>query len=165
MSGNWDKPAVPKLGWVCLEVYDSVGDSEPGEYDEDSLWFTCQMCEAKLIRYVHVMAHQNWQGELSCGCVCAGHMEGDGDRAKHREHLARRRQRFPSHANWHYSEKGNLYIRVEHHVLVVHKTGDGRWKVWMTTPDKGAVPGRKLYTSKRQAQMGAFDALIWSQTH
>src|SRR5262249_6875738 len=38
---------------------------------------TCEMCESQEVRYVHIMTHPNYKGQLEVGCVCAGNM-GEG---------------------------------------------------------------------------------------
>jgi hypothetical protein len=43
------------------------------------------MCERAEVRYVHVMTHPDFDGELEVGCVCAGRMEEDYKAAEERE--------------------------------------------------------------------------------
>jgi hypothetical protein len=77
--GKWSEPGVPHKGWVCL----GVDDLGPGEL------MTCQMCMVAQIRYVHAMVHDDYPEKLLCGCVCAGNMEGDVDRAAQRDRAAK----------------------------------------------------------------------------
>lgn len=65
-TGKWIEPGVPHKGWQCTGIEDL---GEPAA--------TCEMCEVMPIRYVHTMAHDDYPGELGCGCICAGHMEED----------------------------------------------------------------------------------------
>jgi hypothetical protein len=71
---GWSRPGVPHRGWSCVDVEDL---GEPSE--------VCEMCEQAQLRYVHVMRHPEWEGELRVGCVCAGRMEEDYKRAVQRE--------------------------------------------------------------------------------
>jgi hypothetical protein len=71
---GWSRPGVPHRGWTCVDVEDL------GEPDE-----VCEMCQTAEIRYVHIMQHPDWEGELRVGCVCAGRMEEDYKRAEARE--------------------------------------------------------------------------------
>ena len=75
--GKWGTPGVPHKGWQCIDAHDLGPDREG--------WQKCEMCEAMDIRYVHVMRHANYPGELGCGCVCAGNMEQDLQAARYRE--------------------------------------------------------------------------------
>jgi hypothetical protein len=74
-NGKWCWPNVPHKGWTCTDVYDLGGD----------YLGICEMCETQEIRYVHVMTHPDYDGELGCGCVCAGNMEENLTGAQERE--------------------------------------------------------------------------------
>lgn len=74
MSGKWSEPGVPHKGWICTGVTDM---EEPIE--------VCGMCEARMIRYVHHMEHESYDGGLGVGCVCASNMEEDYEAAEKRE--------------------------------------------------------------------------------
>jgi hypothetical protein len=66
MSGNWDNPSVPNLGWCCGKVVDDREGRDP-----DEPWAVCEMCEAHDIRWLHAMEHDSLPGvTLWCGCVC-----------------------------------------------------------------------------------------------
>lgn len=69
----WKRDDVPHSGWNCAGVQDlraPVG--------------ICEMCGYQTIRYAHHMEHPKYRS-LSVGCVCAGRMEGDVERARRRE--------------------------------------------------------------------------------
>lgn len=82
--GKWSRPGVPQKGWRWVSDYDSCEDRE-------DLHVTCDMCESQLIRYVHVMAHDDYPDLLECGCVCAGRMEEDYVSAAARDKAMRQR--------------------------------------------------------------------------
>jgi hypothetical protein len=85
MSGRWEDPEFPKTGWTCTDVED-LGE---GEENHD----VCEMCETTKIRYVHTMEHPGLLDvPLHCGCICAGHMEGNLGAAKERETTFKKRQ-------------------------------------------------------------------------
>lgn len=72
-------PAVfPMSGWRCIAVRDlrQAGGR-------------CDACGRGRLRYVHVLAHDSWPAHAHCGCVCAGHLEGDPARARERERRLR----------------------------------------------------------------------------
>lgn len=153
MSGKWDDPTVPNKGWYCVEVYDSC------EYDE-GLHFVCEMCETQLIRYIHVMSNLRYSGLLECGCICAGRMEGSEERAKARESIARKRDKFPDRANWNISKKGNHYIRVDGYVVTIYRGGGG-YKVSINGPQDEQVRFfDMIYNDVRTAQKGSYENLM-----
>ena len=77
----WKRDDVPHEGWTCEAIYDL---GEPAG--------VCRMCGHQIIRYVHVMSHPAYPRKIGAGCVCAGRMEGDIERAKARENAFKNRQ-------------------------------------------------------------------------
>ena len=77
----WKRDDVPHEGWTCEAIYDL---GEPAG--------VCRMCGRQIIRYVHVMSHPAYPRKIGAGCVCAGRMEGDVERAKARENAFKNRQ-------------------------------------------------------------------------
>jgi len=76
----WKHEDVPHTGWTCAGVNDlgaPVG--------------ICEMCGYQIIRYAHHMEHPAYRS-LTCGCVCAGKMEGDVEGAKRRETEFKKKQ-------------------------------------------------------------------------
>lgn len=76
----WKRDDVPHSGWKCVGVEDlgaPIG--------------ICEMCGYQIIRYAHHMEHPDYRS-LSVGCVCAGKMEGDIERAKLRERKFKSKQ-------------------------------------------------------------------------
>ena len=47
------------------------------EFGDDVEYEQCEMCGQEKIRYVHVLQHSDFNGELRVGCVCAEHMTDD----------------------------------------------------------------------------------------
>jgi hypothetical protein len=163
MSGKWENPNVPKKGWACIDIYDDVGDNGDGE-DED-LTFLCQMCEAKLIRYVHVMTHPAYEGELEVGCICAGHMELEPGAAVERERAFKNRalrRRNWTRRQWRTSRKGNPFIRVNGFVISVFPQRGG-WGGVITDNFTGqTLFAKRIYVHENAAKLAAFDAMeLW----
>lgn len=71
---------APLENWNCREVVD-------GETAD----FICELCSCQKVRYIHVMEHPEYNGELNVGCICAGYMEGDLIAARERDDAARRK--------------------------------------------------------------------------
>ena len=65
---------APLENWNCREVVD-------GETAD----FICELCSCQKVRYIHVMEHPEYNGELNVGCICAGYMEGDLIAAKEKQ--------------------------------------------------------------------------------
>lgn len=155
--GKWSQPGVPHKGWECIDEYDTFERLGEGEFE------TCGMCEIAQVRFIHVMVNDRYEGPLSCGCVCAGHMEGSLQRAEVRDvtlrSKARRRDHFPVRKAWKLSAKGTPYIKVEgFHLMVVKREGD-KFGVGATPPwTSETVWGRKVYASLDEAMKGCFDA-------
>lgn len=76
----WKRDDVPHSGWQCIGITDMGAPT-----------CICQMCGYQIIRYVHHMFHPNY-GTLDVGCVCAGKMEGNIERARQREKELRNRK-------------------------------------------------------------------------
>lgn len=149
----WKREDVPHSGWSCVGVEDL---GEPSG--------VCEMCGYQIIRYVHQMEHPGYRS-LAVGCVCAGKMEGDVAQAKRREAEFKNRQsRRVSFfkRQWKQSRKGNEYLKVDGHVVVLcHPVPGGmdmRGKsVWKYSIDN--VFCKDSYTTRERALAGAFDAL------
>lgn len=158
----WKREDVPHSGWHCVGVEDlgaPVG--------------ICQMCGYQIIRYAHQMEHPEY-GPLSVGCVCAGRMEGDVETAKRREaefkNKQSRRLRF-FQRKWKQSKKGNEYLKIDGHVIVLyqhskntqanHDAREGKSRegasVWKYAIDNQFC--RTVYATRERAVAGVFDAL------
>ncbi len=140
MSHLWDNPSVPCKGWACVIAYDveeGCLTSKKRDYE------TCEMCGAERIRYVHVMAHENYANSLAVGRICAGRMSDDAVGAKDRERilrirakrqitrrslwLKRQRKKFTKRYLWKKFAKGALHIQINNQVLDVFERPNGRW--------------------------------------
>ncbi|MFT6508087.1 MAG: hypothetical protein ACJAUK_002189 [Colwellia polaris] len=56
----WNKPGIPHLGWEFIRTYSL-----------DSPAATCEMCDQKNIRYLDVLKHENYEGEIKVGQDCS----------------------------------------------------------------------------------------------
>lgn len=155
--GKWSEAGVPKKGWTCVGIDDL---EEPSQL--------CEMCESVEIRYVHVMEHPDYDGQLQVGCVCAEHMEEDYKRPREREKRlkrAARRRKSWSQRTWLTSRQGNLYINTEGFNLTIYSHGRG-WGVRVVNRESGAAQsGRKVYPTESEAKAAALNALLWAKDH
>jgi hypothetical protein len=157
MTGKWDRPDVPKHGWVCVGIDDL---EEPSAI--------CEMCETQEIRYVHTMKHRHYPDTLDCGCICAGQMEGNIGAARERETAVRNRAGRKARwlkRRWRISERGNAFIKADGYLMVVYRRGD-HWgfRIQNTDTDDGFMSRRPL-DSEDAAKLRAFDAMCWMQDH
>ena len=143
----WKREDVPHSGWSCTGVDDLGGPVG-----------ICQMCGYQIIRYAHQMEHPQYRS-LSVGCVCAGRMEGDIAGAKQREAEFKKRQSRRIHffrRKWKMSKKGNEYLKIDGHVVVIYHITRGN-HIWKYSLDNDFCKG--TYATRERAMAGAFNAL------
>lgn len=146
----WNDPTVPHSGWTC------VGVSDYGKPCK-----ICEMCGHQIIRYGHEMIHPLYH-PLIAGCICAGKMEGNIEAAKDREREFKnrisRKKTFLTR-KWKTSAKGNQYLKINGHVVVLYqaKDKDGNDRGWQYSIDSEFC--RKRYKTRELAMNAAFDAL------
>ena len=142
----WNRNDVPKTGWTCVNVTDlgaPIG--------------VCEMCGHQIIRYVHHMVHPQYR-TLYVGCVCAGKMEGDIEKAKRREsdfkNKEARRQNFMNR-KWKESRNNNSYLKIKDHLIVLYFSERNRnWKY--SLDNEFCI---EVFTTKAEAMDAAFEAL------
>ena len=115
------------------------------------------MCGYQIIRYAHHMEHPQYHS-LVCGCVCAGRMEGNVEEAKRREaefkNMQARRISFFKR-KWRRSKKGNDYLKIDDHVVVIYNIKPGnQWKYSIDNEFSQTV-----YSSRERAMSAAFERL------
>lgn len=156
--GKWSKPGVPHRGWTCVDIEDL---EEPSA--------VCEMCEKQEIRYVHYMEHAEYPEVLRVGCVCAGRMEENYERAKRREgalRLAAGRKRRWLTRKWRTSLRGNPFLNVDgYNVVVFCRQGHGGKDIWgfrvANRVSDDSISSRRPYPTEDAAKLRAFDAIIW----
>ena len=142
----WDDPNVPKSGWVCTGVSDlgaPVG--------------VCEMCGHQIIRYVHHMTHPHYR-PLGVGCVCAGKMEGDIERARRREASFKNRESRRANflkRKWKRSRNNNEYLKIKDHIIVLVE--DRSRHVWRYSFDSTFC--RETFPDRRSAVLAVFEEL------
>jgi hypothetical protein len=150
-TGKWRQQGVPHRGWTCVDIEDL---GEPAH--------TCEMCEVMVVRYVHTMAHPNYE-TLDVGCICAGNMEQDLVGARRREANLKltlgRRKRWLDRA-WQVSAAGNDFLNAEGFNVVVYPQGDH----WSARVEHRATGYRRIsrshYDSEEAAKLAALTAML-----
>lgn len=147
--GKWSQAGLPHTGWSCVDIEDLLSPS-----------MTCQMCESSEIRYAHHMRHPNHPEMLICGCVCAGHMEGEMAAARERESSmksrAGKRKRWLSR-RWKVSRKGNPYIEADGYRITVYPQGAGWGASVAKLGTENVIFSRRTTLQVEQAKIAAFD--------
>ncbi len=143
----WKRSEVPHFGWSCVGVEDLGSPSG-----------ICEMCGYQIIRYAHQMEHPSYPS-LSVGCKCAGKMEGDVSEAKRREADFKNRQSRRMNffkRQWKRSKKGNEYLKIDGHVVVIYHDDRGKGS-WRYSLDNEFC--RTVYADRERAVAGVFEAL------
>lgn len=145
-SNHWEDPNFPKTGWSCTSVTDlgaPVG--------------ICEMCGWQIIRYVHHMVHNSGLS-LDCGCVCAGKLEGNIERAKKREAAFKNKEARKFNfkkRTWKKSGRGNEYLKIKNHIVVLfHFRDSDKWKYSIDNEFC-----KKSYNSRNEVIEAVFEAL------
>lgn len=143
---HWEDPNFPKTGWSCTGVTD-LG-SPVG---------ICEMCGWQIIRYVHHMVHDSGLS-LDCGCVCAGKLEGNIERAKKRESAFKNKEARKFNfkkRTWKKSGRGNEYLKIKNHIVVLfHFRDSDKWKYSIDNEFC-----KKSYNSRNEVIEAVFEAL------
>lgn len=152
-TGKWTQPGVPHKGWRCVDIEELE--------EQDHL---CEMCEARLVRFVHVMEHDDYDDVLRVGCVCAGHMEEDLVGARRREAAYRndrsRRSRWLQR-RWRLSAAGNEYLNTNDGFNVVVYRKGAIWGARIEHRASGFARSSRLpYQTSDHAKLAAFEAML-----
>ena len=143
----WKRDDVPHEGWECTGIIDL---GEPVG--------VCRMCGHQIIRYVHIMRHPDYHRTIGAGCICAGRMEGDIERAKQRENDFKNRQNrletFLSLPRKR-SRNGHEYVKYKGEIITLleDKFKKGHWKTAFR--NKYSAP----FATKEEALRDVFDVI------
>ena len=124
---------------------------------------TCEMCKSTTIRYVHHMQHPHYPHTLGVGCVCAGRMEGNVERAKTREANFKGRAQQKRHflsKKWKQSSRGNEYAKLKDHVIVVFQLNKGANAAPLYSFSVDQVLSKAVCKTLTEAKARAFDFVI-----
>jgi hypothetical protein len=153
MSGLWNQPGLPHKGWRCVGVED-LRDDEDGDYEPA----TCQMCGNESLRFVHSMEHDDYEGQVDAGCVCAEKMcEGYDGKAKEQGLINRAKRKANwLKRKWRRSQKGNPFLTIEGRKVGIHpdRFKPGKWGWWI----EGDF-SRKRYDNDDLAKLALFEEL------
>lgn len=159
---RWNKPNIPHKGWKHVEVVDlgeGVAPGEPISYEY------CDMCGEK-IRYVHILTHLEYAGELHVGCDCASSLTADYVNPEEQERRIRnkaiRRTNFVQ-KTWTYKpETGNYTLRYKgEYITIMRSKYDSGWGVIFRRKQQWQYRGMKIedFDTARLVAFELFDEL------
>ena len=128
---RWDRAGVPHKGWRYIGMEDLGEDAYPGD---EICYEQCEMCGKERIRYVHILDHPEYEGEIRVGCVCASNMIDNYDTPREMEkdlrNRASRRSNF-LRREWNYKlSTGNYTLRYKGENITIMKSRFGaNWGV------------------------------------
>ena len=144
---HWNDPDFPKTGWTCTGVTDLGAPNG-----------VCEMCGYQIIRYVHHMYHLGSGRSLGCGCICAGKLEGDINKARKREADFKNKQQRKINfkkKQWKRSARDHEYLKIKNHLVVIfHYKDSGKWNFALDN-----VFNKKAYNSREECLEAIFNAL------
>lgn len=153
---RWDNPGIPHKGWTLVGCID-LGEDVYG--DEEIKYETCEMCHNERIRYVHILTHPHYPGEIRVGCDCACKMTEDyvthpEDERKLRNRANRKRNFLKQ--DWYRSNKGNLVLNYKgEYITAVER--QGQWSCVYRNRWTNRFHG-KIITDLATLKLAAFDA-------
>lgn len=150
---HWDKPNIPHKGWTEIGMEDLGEEIEPGE---EIKYKQCEMCGNERIRYVHILSHPEYPGEIHVGCDCAERMTEDYVNPDKNERNLRnrvnRKRNFMKQV-WHINPRtGNYVLRYKGENITIMRSRYGSgWGVIYANKSYWQYNGRKindLHTAK-----------------
>jgi hypothetical protein len=109
------------------------------------------------------MHHQNYNGTLMVGCVCAGKMEGNLQSAKERDSFMKSRMNKRKNwldRKWKISRNGNQYVKTDGFIVVMKLNKEGLWSAFVKS-EKGDFEqwSSRKYKNEKEMKLAAFDCL------
>ncbi|MPM14065.1 hypothetical protein SDC9_60425 [bioreactor metagenome] len=159
----WDNKGVPHKGWHCVGMIDLGEDAEDMDFEtrKAELYEQCQMCKQEGIRYVHIMEHPSYSGQLRVGCICAENMENDYVAPRGRENdLINRHNRKMNFLKreWQPRTNGNLVLKYKGSYITIMRSKFGQSEYGVAFAGKYIwnYQGKKI-RDIRTAKLAAFD--------
>jgi hypothetical protein len=161
MPNYWNIPGVPHRGWSLENVEDIRADGQ-SEWDTD--YETCMMCGHEKIRFVHIVSHTEYNGDMRVGCNCAEKMTNDYAYPKLREQALR--NRASRRLNWHnkiwqFSKRGNYFLKLDGKIIIIHPIPLTR----KYTVSVNGIFGKKRFDTLSAAKIAAFNGVEYFKEH
>ncbi len=160
---RWSKEGIPHKGWEYIGVIDlgeDVCEGDPIPYE------SCEMCDQEKIRYVHILKHPDYIGEIHVGCDCASRMiEGYVSPSNVENNLRNRtnRKRNFMKQEWHLkAQTGNYTLKYKGEYITIMKSRYGAgFGVVFKGKSKWEYLGNKIldFNTARIVAFNLFDEL------
>lgn len=167
----WDKEGIPHKGWVCVEMVDLGEGLEDLDAEERKGYYeTCEMCSQEGVRFVHVMEHPEYDGQLRVGYKCAEKMENDYINPKSRETNLKnkhsRRKNFLKR-DWTHRSNGNFTMKYKglNITIMPSRYKSGEYGVIFNNKYNWIYNGKKIksFDEARLIAFELFDSFIVTQ--
>ena len=160
---RWNKADIPHKGWEYIGMEDLGEDVYPGDpipYEQ------CEMCGKEKIRYVHLLKHPDYDGEIRVGCDCASKMICDyvtpQERERNLKNRVNRRKNFMKQEWYRKPETGNYTLRYKGDYITIMKSKFGPgWGIIYKGKQQWEYHGRKItdFDTARTVAFNLFDEL------
>ena len=155
MTNYWKQSDIPHKGWSLIDVID-IRDS--GQHANETEYEKCMMCGQEKIRYVHIVEHSKIDEKFRVGCVCAEKMTNDYLNPNLKESALRNRasrRRNWINRKWKISAKGNSYLKIENHIIVIFRDKfSEKYKVQIDE-----TIGNKFFDDIEEAKIASFNGI------
>lgn len=157
---RWNKGGFPHKGWKHVDVEDLAKDISPGERIK---YAQCEMCGNEKIRFVHILTHPEFDGELRVGCSCASKLTDDYVNPQQRERdLKNRLKRSENFAKQDWSVNpysGNVVISYKGERITIIKSKYGNYGIAYHNKYFWKYRGKNIYDieTAKQAAFELFD--------
>ena len=165
---RWDKKDSPHKGWTEIGMEDL---GEEAEFGEDIEYERCEMCGNEKIRYVHIMTHPEFPGELRVGCICACHMTDDYENPEARErdlkNRVQRKKNFMKKEWRQVFRTGNFTLKYKgENITIMRSKYDTGWGVIYAGKWRWDYHGRKIsdFDTARLVAFNLFDEMYNSRS-
>lgn len=122
----------------------------------------CEMCNHQIIRYAHHLHHPASGRSLDCGCICAGRLEGDTNKARKREADFKNKQQRKINfkkREWKKSARGNEYLKLKNHLIVLFLNSN-KWR--FSIDNKLSADTYSTRTACIEAVFSALEKLLYT---
>ncbi|MDB8696964.1 hypothetical protein PNU98_04135 [[Ruminococcus] gnavus] len=144
---------------------------EEAEFGEDIEYERCEMCGNEKIRYVHIMTHPEFPGELRVGCICACHMTDDYENPEARErdlkNRVQRKKNFMKKEWRQVVRTGNFTLKYKgENITIMRSKYDTGWGVIYAGKWRWDYHGRKIsdFDTARLVAFNLFDEMYNSRS-
>lgn len=160
MINYWKQHSIPHRGWIFINVVDAL----EGRHNDNSHYEDCHMCGKEQIRYIHILRHSLVDDDIRVGCICAEKMTDDFQNPRKREKKLKNtinRKLNWSKKKWKVSKKGNLYLKIDNHLITIFPDSfTAKYKVRIDE-----TIGKKYFNDIDEAKMAAFFGIEYLKDH